>query len=394
MADPTWLLDLQPASFRGVPFKVFSHSREGGLRGPDHEYPQRDTGAPENTGNKLERWRFEAFVIGDVYHEKAEDLIAALKAGKGELVHPRWGRQIALCRSWVENEDLSNQGIARFSLEFVDASEELGVAITIAGDEATKAAADDLKTAVKEAFADAFTVSGFSGSVVSRALSDLNGRVDALTAAARAPLAGALAEAETFFELVDDLATNLATLVFTPSELADDVVEIIESIGDLEVLRAFTVDRPASLTDGITLPSDPSEAAILTNADAVSSLFQRAALAELAVAAAVFDWTVYDDAIAARDEIAEAIEVEELLPTASGEYDALVLVRVELVATIYELAEDLARLRDYRVTRVTSTLQMAWELYADAERADEIGDRNQIRHPGFVPPGVYRVLTE
>jgi hypothetical protein len=38
---------------------------------------------------------------------------------------------------------------------------------------------------------------------------------------------------------------------------------------------------------------------------------------------------------------------------------------------------------------------MAWELYGDADRADEIADRNRetMPHPGFVKPGVYRVLA-
>ena len=395
MAVPTWFADLQPAKFRGVPFRVFSHRRSGGRRGPDHEYPERDDGSPEDTGEKLNRWTFDAFIIGDLHHEAAQDLITAFQGGRGELVHPRWGHQIAICRTWEHGESVDDAGISRFSLEFVDASEELGIAIIVAGDVAVEDAGGLVKTAAKAGFLETFTIENLSGSVANLAIADLTTKIDAVVAAVQTPLAGALNNAESFFSLAESIVADAVALVQTPSDLADDIVEMLEAIGDRFALRAVTADRPASLTQGITLPADPGEAQVLLNGDAFTRLIQRATLAEYATATVQADFETFDDAIADRDEVADLIEVEEGTPNTKDEYEQLVDLRTEFVATISELADNLVRLRGFKVQRMTSTLEMAWDLYADANRADEIADRNRalIPHPGFVKPGVYRVLA-
>jgi prophage DNA circulation protein len=392
---PTWFKDLQLAKFRGVTFRVFSHERTGGRRGPDHEYPERDKGAPEDTGEAINHWTFEAFTIGDLHHEAAQQLIEALQGGRGELVHPRWGHQIAICRSWRHSESVSDAGISAFSLDFVDASEELGIAIIIASDVAVADVAKLTKDAAKAAFLDTFTIENLSGSVANKAIADLTTKVSAVVSAVQTPLAGALNNAETFYSLADSIVADAVSLVQTPGDLADDIVEMLGAIGDRFALRSVTGDRPASLTQGITLPSDPGEAQILENADALTRIIQRTALSEYATATAQADFDTYDDAVGERDVVTERIEVEEETPNTLDEYTQLVDLRTEIVATISELADNLVRLRDYTTQRMMSTLEMAWELYGDADRADEIADRNRetMPHPGFVKPGVYRVLA-
>ena len=160
--DPTWFRDLFPAKFAGVPFKVLRHTREGGIRGPDHEYPERDEGSPEDTGNKLDRWNFEAFTIGDDHHRQAVELIEAFRAGRGELVHPRWGRQIAICRTWEHSEGVAEQGWSRFNLRFIDASRELGVALLIAGEAAVAESGANVKAAANAGFLETFQIENLS----------------------------------------------------------------------------------------------------------------------------------------------------------------------------------------------------------------------------------------
>jgi prophage DNA circulation protein len=395
MVDPDWLLDLEEASFAGVPFQLIGHGREGGKRGPDHEYPDRDTGANEDLGRRLVRFSFDAFVIGDDYHIQAQNLIAALDAGRGELIHPRWGAWQVICRQYSESESNAAQGMATFSLSFVEASGELGVTVIVAADAATKAAADALKLAAAAAFADAFAVTGFSGAVSDRALSDLAGRVDQLLVTVQGPISGVLVDSDGFFAAVETLEADAIALVSDPAELASTLQTALAAIGDLGALSSLTRARPASLTgDLAVLPVDPGEAQILLNADAFSALMQRSALAERSALAVDAGFSTFDDATAERDELAELIEADELLPSSFDEFDQLVELRTRLVIELTDQAASLARLRTVTLSTVTSALALAWDLYGDATRADEIVERNGIAHPSFIPPGVYTVLSE
>lgn len=394
MPDPLWLLDYVPASFKGVPFFVLSHSRSGGKRGPDHEYPQRDTGSPEDLGRKMHRYNVQAFTIGDAYHDDAAALITALDSGTGELVHPRWGSLQALCRSWTENETKDEQGMARFTLAFVEDLGLTGLKIAISGGPATKVANVLLKAAAKAAFVETFTTSGQPGTVVSRALADLDNRLTAVRAAINSPLAGVLTDVNAALTLLDVIADNALTLIGAPSELADDLVELVEQLGNIGALTVLAQGRPASLTFDVTPPADPGEAQQAANADALVRIVQRAALGELAAVAVDAAFDTYDDAVALRDEIAALIFAEEGFVVTIDEYQALLDTRVELVTDLTDKAASLVKLREITITVTTSALELAWSLYEDAERAEEIIDRNKIVHGGFIPPGVYRVLAE
>ena len=56
----SWREQLQIASFRGVEFKVDSHSISGGRRVEVHEYPLHDTLYAEDLGRKARECSFDA----------------------------------------------------------------------------------------------------------------------------------------------------------------------------------------------------------------------------------------------------------------------------------------------------------------------------------------------
>jgi prophage DNA circulation protein len=62
-------------------------------------------------------------------------------------------------------------------------------------------------------------------------------------------------------------------------------------------------------------------------------------------------------------------------------------------AAITEEAVDLPRLRSLTVNGRRTALALAWQLYGDPDRADEIVDRNAIADPNAVT-GTIQVLTE
>ncbi len=384
--DPAWVRDLQLGSFAGVPFRVFGHGRSGGVRGPDRNYPQRDLGSVGNQGRRLHGFTFDAFVIGDDYHEQTTRLIEALEAGSAELVHPRWGPRQAICRDYQEAETHTEGGIARLSLVFVEDPQRTGLVITLAS--TLDVRGDAAKDVAADALDEDLDATG-SGAVADDALATASEALARVRSAVQGPLVGALANAEAASGFLN---VSAATLL-SPTELATWGRGLFEAIGDFSALDAFTRFRP---TVRATTSTDANELRLATNANAINGYLQRVALAEQAQAGATLatdTLEVYDDALAVRDALAERIAFEEGLGLGSAEHLALVELRTAVFAEITDAAEPLVRLREITLDDVTSTLELAWALYGDAEREAEIAERNGVRHRGFMPPGVYTVLV-
>jgi len=106
----------------------------------------------------------------------------------------------------------------------------------------------------------------------------------------------------------------------------------------------------------------------------------------------------YDDAVAVRDDLAERIDAAAFDMADVGDdagYEALTTLRLALVRDVTQRGGSLDRLYSYTPPSSEPALVTAQRLYGDADRAQEIVDRNRVRHPGFVPAGaVLEVLTD
>jgi prophage DNA circulation protein len=389
MSEPPWFQRLEPASFRGVPFGVLSHERAGGRRGPDHEFPDSDVGAPEDTGGKIELHKIDAFVVGDDYDIAADNLAEALRIkGPGILIHPRYGSLSVICRDWARAEEFAEGGIARFSLAFTEAPTDGGLTITIAEDIDDNA--DALVTAVSAAFADTYGTTGWPGSVSDAALVDLAASTELV---AKALLRAPVDSAEALAALAD---------LGVPSELIADPTEQAAAwagvllVSPLEAIQALVRTRPTDVPTGTI--TDLNELQRIGNTNAQHAVIQRQALAEYARQAVPLvedTFQVYDDAIALRDELADLIRAEEAITTDATEYEALIETRTEVYDRITAAAAPLVRLRTITIKHTINALVLAWDLYEDATRAVEIIDRNAIRHGGFIAAGTsLQVLAE
>ena len=68
-------------------------------------------------------------------------------------------------------------------------------------------------------------------------------------------------------------------------------------------------------------------------------------------------------------------------------YSALAGLRAATVKDITVRGADRARLVSYTPIDSLPAVVIAYQLYDDASRDDEIVVRNRVRHPGFVPGG-------
>ncbi|QEL49867.1 DNA circularization N-terminal domain-containing protein [Enterobacter sp. LU1] len=88
----SWLFKLQPASFRGVPFKVSGDEGTFGRRATTHEYPLRDVPFTQDMGRKARRYSVSAYLVGNDYMSQRDRLLTALEqGGSATLIHPYYG---------------------------------------------------------------------------------------------------------------------------------------------------------------------------------------------------------------------------------------------------------------------------------------------------------------
>lgn len=126
MADPlqagSWITELQPASWRGVPFGVISSQYTAGRRVSVHEYPGRNVPWVEDMGRATRVISFSGFVVGDDVYAQARHLLGACEQkGYGTLIHPTLGRRTVALVSPVTAVESAEDGRAvRLSFQFVE----------------------------------------------------------------------------------------------------------------------------------------------------------------------------------------------------------------------------------------------------------------------------------
>jgi prophage DNA circulation protein len=102
----------------------------------------------------------------------------------------------------------------------------------------------------------------------------------------------------------------------------------------------------------------------------------------------------YDEAIAFRDQIFDAIDAQAAIAPDDDVYSALMDVRAQLAAAVPGTAVDLPRLVHVTPATTVPALVLAYRLYGDVDLADDLAARNRVARPGFVPGGrQLQVLT-
>jgi len=129
------------------------------------------------------------------------------------------------------------------------------------------------------------------------------------------------------------------------------------------------------------------------NRSAMAALFQHATLVQAAGMSAAMPLPVYEDAVLVRDSLAAGLD-EASFAAPDVVYTALQVLRARMHADITGRLSQSARLLEHTPREPMSCLVLAYDLYEDVDREQEILDRNAVRHPGFVPAIPIKVLSE
>lgn len=392
----SWRESYRPASFRGVPFFVAGHSATSGRRAVTHEFPGRDVPYTEDMGRQARQWTVDAYVIGEDYHTARDRLIEAIEApGPGELVHPYLGSLSVVCIGLTVGESTREMRMATLSLRFAESGQPLYPGATEDPVRAVSSAAVAAQDAAAAGFADAFTVDGFSSWVADAAAGVVGGLASALGALPILPTGSA----QTVAAWADSLAllgSDAVSLVTTPATLAGRILGPLRGIAGVYGSRSPAAYRALRAAYAPATPVTTGTPALIqsdTNARQIAALVRQAAILEHAALVVAESETgdgfaTREEAVAVRDELADAIDIEQEAPeTDAATFAALGTARAAIVRHIPAAGLALPRVVTYTPRATLPSLVIAWALYADAERSIEIAARNRLRHPGFVPGG-------
>lgn len=375
-----WKDNLREASFRGVPFFYDSTGIDGGRRTQTHEFAYRDKPYTEDLGRKAQEIPIEAYVLGDDYMTARDNLLKACnEEGPGELIHPYYGSIQVNCQVISIRESTSEGRIARISLQFIEAGEKFFPDSSPDRSAAVEYSADKLDTAAADDFADTFSVEGSPEHVSLSAIKDVTKFLNTI-----------------FSEQADlNLISGFSSLFQTPRSLALGIQSLLSELEGIGTKKtpSKTLIETCNYGNRISSTSkSTTQARINGNSNAVVDLVRRSAISAASRSAVEAAFDTRNDAESVRDVIADAIDSQAEITSDIPIYLALTDMRAALVQAVPP--EGLPELVAVNVKRPVSGLVLAYDLYADALRADEIIIRNNVRHPGFIGPADVQVVSE
>ncbi len=407
----SWLERYKKGSYRGVGFFTESSTTTVGRRAAIYALPFDDSGvAHVDLGRAPRKFRIRALLLGDDYDRERDKFVKELeKPGAGLLVHPYFGRHMVMIGDDISiTESTENGGCCEIDFNAVEARDELpadgGLSLLDSARNLRDAASDNLLAKLLVEGPDFLTQDVFDAlDAATRELTILNAQIGAWLAAP-----GNLAAK------IDRLSKQAANLLDTPRKLFDafdgffqslaaSVSRVVDASAQEDLgptvrqaaLKRSVLKLGALGAEMLPIPSANTAARRQQRANRAALLFGLRASA-LANFAAAFAETVPEsrsDALDLANAIADqltrlaedAIEGEEI---SAEMYDAAHDLGAQSVA-LADSAGDEGGVATIKVSATTSVLVLAYKLYGDASRADEILARNpQILHPGAIPPNL------
>ncbi|OQB05771.1 MAG: hypothetical protein BWY19_00796 [bacterium ADurb.Bin212] len=388
-----WREELRQASFKGVQFFVEAHTASGGRRTIVTEFPDRDVPDTEDKGRKARSFKIEAYILGDNYFNQRDQLINACENGTepGELVHPFLGSRIVRCENYSFSETKTDGRYVQFSLEFVEAGQELFPNQNADVNANVIASADALSAASQNSFADKFSVLRKPQFVTDSA----TGKVGDFTKQLTDSLSGITSASEgttDFAFSVRNLNAKTLDLVKTPSNLAAQMASSIgflkgasnspkDTFGELKKFFKFgSSDKPIPQTT-------PTRVAQAVNQKSLNDLTKQLAFVEAAKVAIEIPLQTSEEAASLKQELLAALDEQTLETDDDNVYQAQIQLMSDLAKAIPEPAQDLAFISKVQNNQTTNSLVLTHDYYENITFETDLIDRNKISHPGFIIGG-------
>ena len=405
-----WRDNYRAATFRGVGFFVATADSSHGRRQAVHETAQRDTPFTEDLGRKSREFGITGYLLGKEYDVAREELIKACEqAGPGILVHPYRGELTVVCRGLTVSETSEEGGKCTLSMTFLEAGEASYPSAKVDSVNAISERAGAVAEAGKQSFVADFLTKGFPSFVAEAAASQIQGLSDFLNSP-EFIVSGDIQAVSDYYDQVKGIGSDAFDLIQAPFDLADRLVGAIGSIRSAFGGRAFGMlsglyNQYFTSDDSVTSNRTPSRQQVVKNSYAVAGLVRQAAISQAAVAAVVTQTTEnisnggtkttssptkydsYEAAIAVRSGLVDMLDDESEATASDLIYVAVTDLRTAVVQAVPDPEQDLPRLAKFAPRQTLPSLVVAYQLYGDAGRAEDIVARNDPRRPGFLIGG-------
>lgn len=412
---------LQPASFRGVPFEVEASGITVGRRTVVHEYPQRDRPYVEDMGRATRNITLQCFVVGSDYLEQAQALMHELEEpGPGTLIHPWLGEMEVTITSVSELLFDQGLGVASVTITATEAGDLEFPAVTADEDTEALEAADAVEKSAVDKFCEEFDLSTINDWVDSALEGSL---LDALNFVSAGDLGKLFDYAEGVANLADkamDLlstdpkifATRLAGALglsrwATTVSAWRGVAKSLKNLCRHDKLKARTkayAERKGEPMSDVTRQVMKSQAAIET---LVRQLLIAQMVGVSTLVATSKDVSSpdgeedmrtttrsYDEIVELRDELCQVLDDELLMEENDEMYQVLDEARTAIFDVLTHKADALQHVVIVKPDDVFPAVVLAYDYHDDADRDLEIARRNSVEHEGFCPASELRILSE
>ncbi|WP_334128285.1 DNA circularization protein [Sneathiella sp.] len=395
----SWLSQLRPGSFRGIPFHSLTHRVSGGRRGVHHEFPGSDQGEIETFGLADKKFTFDLVLFGDDMRLRNAMWAALDAAGAGELIHPFVGTVLVEVdpeERWTLAESAGEGRKSVFTVTFVKSAPIVRPTVRTDTRRTVLISSEEARQAALDLFQERYAARGRPG-FVAAASEGLVGSLLTQIEGAMSSLRLVTSEINASKSQVIGTRKRVSTLVYEPTALGAALqgaltlggAALSNPLGTLGALGLIldgwrATLRPVPNSNGAMATA--SRRAEADNQTALEGLVTTTAAALKADALVTADFDSYEEATAA---LADALDlIDEAAAAASDPvFAALEDLRAKLVTDTRQRSIDLARLVRVSINRTRPALAVAYDLFEDLDKADDLISRNALKHPNFVPAG-------
>jgi prophage DNA circulation protein len=426
---------LQQAYWRGIPFLVETQQVTKGRKTALHEYPFRDGGWVEDLGRKQRVFRFTGHLVGDSAPIMQLLLDTACElAGPGLLIHPTLGAMNVALMSASSSVHSDKMRVISVEFEFMEQGTSLFPGIISSALSAVVGAVSNALSAFGSAISVAMTaISLVSGAVEIAGATGVTSSFSSACAAAAADPAALVAlatalpppdtntwygryaagsavtqlpDATTVVSLQAQMAVQRAAVAAAAAALTAAAVALtalttqtlVAAMANVVEATRATMSNPADqirtllnlatftvpvVSDGTGLSTDVAD----LNAS-LAATCRRCALASLGLASSSYQPLSYEDAAAMRTLVSAALGVEITAAGDAGDdasYGALRALRTAMIEDLTTRGAALPLVMTVTLPTNLPTLVVAYRLYQDASRSDEIASETAVIHPAFLP---------
>lgn len=389
-----WDDRLQTASWRGIEFFIDSHNFGTGLNTVNHEFPDRDKPFTEDIGRKSRTFSVQGHILGDNYFSIRDQLIAACEEpGAGELIHPYLGSRIVKCTSLRVNEDTKKGRFASISFEFIEAGDVAFPRPVDDKKEILEEQAEASDQAAIEEFTESFSITGLPGQLVDSARDQVAEALDQFEESTQFIQTAADDAAELSFS-IRNFRSEADTLLSAPDELANRLKESIglltsTGVTSRDAFRAasFMFDYGSSSTFKKVAIDTPSRNQENANTDALTNLVRRLAVSAAAQQAVDTEFLSIQEALTERENVNDVIQAQIEAATSDDLYQSLRDISATLTDAVPDQDSDLPNLVSIELKASSPALVIVYDAFESLDPEQDLIDRNDVRHPGFVLGG-------